>query len=54
MRAQTIKVGLHRAATATRTYLTTRWWMPLVLYCIALGGVAIAIIQVLKWTGVAD
>jgi hypothetical protein len=32
----------------TRTYLTTRWWMPLVLFCIAVGGVFMAIMEILK------
>jgi len=31
---------------AIRTYLTTRWWMPLVVYCGVVGGCMIAFIHV--------
>ena len=35
-----------------RVYLTTRWWMPLVLFWTCLIGGFIVVMQTLKWTGV--
>jgi hypothetical protein len=65
MRAQRFKSGFHRLGAAlggsaalclpliheVREYLTTRWWMPLVLFWLSLAGILVLTIQVLKWTG---
>ena len=54
MREQPIRAGFHRLGAAARTYLTTRWWMPLVLYCVGLGGLFVAVLQTLKWAHVIE
>jgi hypothetical protein len=54
MRAPPIRAGFHRIGAAARTYLTTRWWMPLVLYCVGVAGVFAAIMQTLKWLRVIE
>jgi hypothetical protein len=48
MRAQPIRAGFFRIGAAVRSYLTTRWWMPLVLYCVGVAGLFVAIMQTLK------